>query len=169
MHIYSSALCLEWDDLSDVFFITEQRFLRLWCSTSTAIITICYLDAWSVANLQSFDACNNYYYWCHCTIFKIWASFISLLLTVKADNQFTPRLEISCSLGESLRSSVRWHSITFIEAIAMMTARAQRTDGDVMSALVSCTENLSRKLSLGVSSCCILTVCSGCLTLKSAM
>lgn len=74
MHIYSSALCLEWDDHSDVFFITEQRFLRLWCSTSRAIITICYLDAWSVANLQSFDACNNYYYWCHCTIFKIWTS-----------------------------------------------------------------------------------------------
>lgn len=74
MHVYSSALCLEWNDHSDVFFITEQCFLILWCFTYGAIIAICHLDAWSVANLQSFDACNNYYYWCHCTIFKIWTS-----------------------------------------------------------------------------------------------
>lgn len=62
--------------------------------------------------------------------------FISLPLTEKGGKQFTPRLGVSCSLRENLRSSVRRHSLTFSEAKAMMIARAQRTEGDVMSALV---------------------------------
>lgn len=61
---------------------------------------------------------------------------ISLPLTEKGGKQFTPRLGVSCSLRENLRSSVRRHSLTFSEAKAMMIARAQRTEGDVMSALV---------------------------------
>lgn len=83
MHVYSSAVRLEWNDHSDVFFITEQHFLRLWCFMYRAIITICHLGAWSMANLQSFDACNYYYYWCHCTIFKIWTSHCKSTANIK--------------------------------------------------------------------------------------
>lgn len=93
MHVYSSALCLEWNDHSDVFFITEQHFLRLWCFMYRAIIAICHLGAWSMANLQSFDACNNYYYWCHCTIFKIWTSHCKSAVNRKERQS---ALEIPC-------------------------------------------------------------------------
>lgn len=167
MHVYSSALCLEWNDHSDVFFITEQRFLRLWCFTYGAIITICHLDAWSVANLQSFDACNNYYYWCHCTIFKTWTSLYKSpanrrgrqpvhtkagnFLLVKS-KPLKQRKVTSCNL--------QWGT-DYDECKGSESRKVMQC---VLWSL--CMENSSGKLSPGVSTCHIPTICSWCLTLK---
>lgn len=134
MHVYSSALCLECNDHSDVFFITEQHFFRLWCFMYRAIITICHLGAWSTANLQSFDACNNYYYWCHCTIFKLWTSHCKSTANRKERQPIHTKTENS--LLVNIWKLVRWHSTGSSEALSAST-RALRAEGDAMCVLAS--------------------------------
>lgn len=166
MHVYSSALCLEWNDHSDVFFITEQHFLRLWCFMYRAIITICHLGAWSVANLQSFDACNNYYYWCHCTIFKIQTYHCKS--TANRKERQSVHTKTRNSLLVNIWKSVRRHSTASSEALTV-NARAPRAEMWCSVCAGLCTENSSGKLSTGISRCHILTICFWSLTLHSAI
>lgn len=140
MHVYSSALCLEWNDHSDVFFITEQHFLRLRCFMYRAIITICHLGARCMANLQSFDACNNYYYWCHCTLFKIWTSHCKSIANRKE------RQPVHTKTGNSLLvniwKSVRWHSTGWVQGL-----REQK--GDAIHVLASALRTALGNWALG--------------------